>query len=548
MHTSYQNFRDYLEELKRRDLLVRVESPVNKDKELVPLVPLVRWQFRGLKSNQRKGWLFTHPTDGRGRTFDASVAISVLGGSPAVYAAAMGAADPSEIPSIWEDAIQHPLAPVQVASQGAPIKEVILSKEQLSGEGVDIFPIPVINPGTDAAAYFSSPVWITKDPETGEYNAGTYRAMVKTPQRLGVLILPGQDARMHWQKARQLGKPLEAVLVVSPIPALTLCSVSKLQSSEYGIAGAINQRALELVPAETVDLLIPATAELAIEGYFRTDVLEPEGPFGEYTGFTGGRDYNFIFEITAITHRKSPVFQAFISEMPPSESSLIRKVGFEAALRKELRQRLPFSFQDVNLFEESGSNFFLAIQLKSPGLGEAWHALHVANAFTSNFFKWIVVVDEDVDISDLGNMIWAMSFRVQPHRDIEIARGKIGLLDPSAAPHTASTREHFYPGELGCSVILVDATRKWAYPRIALPEKQYMLDAKQIWENLGLPALTVQGTWHAYDLGFWPSEWATDADLAAAGRYLETGSRLAKQRTMASYIETGEVTPPPEGV
>ena len=151
MHTSYQNFRDYLEELKRRDLLVEVESPVNKDKELVPLV---RWQFRGLNSNQRKGWLFTHPTDSRGRTFDASVAISVLGASSAVYAAAMGTTDPCEIPRIWEDAILHPLAPVQVASEGAPVKEVIVSKEQLSGEGVDIFPIPVINPGTDAAAYF----------------------------------------------------------------------------------------------------------------------------------------------------------------------------------------------------------------------------------------------------------------------------------------------------------------------------------------------------------------------------------------------------------
>ena len=200
MHTSYQNFREYLEELKRRDLLVEVESPINKDNQLGPLV---RWQFRGLKSSQRKGWLFTHLTDSRGRTFDASVAISVLGASPAVYAAAMGTTDPDEIPRIWEDAVQHPLVPVQVASEGAPVKEVILSKEQLSGEGVDTFPVPVINPGTDAAAYYSSPVWITKDPETGEYNAGTYRAMVKTPRRLGVMILPGQDARTHWQKARR---------------------------------------------------------------------------------------------------------------------------------------------------------------------------------------------------------------------------------------------------------------------------------------------------------------------------------------------------------
>jgi 4-hydroxy-3-polyprenylbenzoate decarboxylase len=543
VRTTYRDFREYLEELERRDLLVRVSAPINKDSELAPLV---RWQFLGLKSEDRKGWLFTQPTDSRGRKFDGSVAMAVLGASPAVYAAAMGTTNFEEVSEIFEKAILSPLPSVQVAREDAPVKEVILSEEELSREGVDMFPVPVVNPGTDASAYFSSPVWITKDPETGEYNAGTYRSMIKAPRRLGVMVLPGQDGRMHWQRARALGKPLEAVMVVSPIPALTICSVSKAPTSEYDIAGAINGSPLELVPAETVDLLIPATAELAIEGHFRTDILESEGPFGEYTGFTGTREYAFVFEVTAITHRKSPVFQAFISEMPPSESSLIRKPGWEAPLRKELRQRVP-SFVDANLFEESGTNYFLAIQLKSPGLGEAWHALHIANAFSSNCFKWMVAVDDDVDIRDLGNVIWALSYRVQPHRDIEIARGKIGMLDPSAAPVTASKRDQFYPGDLGCSVILIDATRKWAYPRISLPDRQRMTDARRIWEKLGLPPLNVRGTWHSYDLGYWPEQWATDAELAVAGRYLETGAALAHEQTLASFFETGIVkTPDPE--
>jgi UbiD family decarboxylase len=144
-----------------------------------------------------------------------------------------------------------------------------------------------------------------------------------------------------------------------------LCSVNKLAISEYDAAGAINGAPLDLVRAETVDLLIPAAAEIAIEGRFRTDILEMEGPFGEYGGYVGTQDYQMIFEVSGITLRKSPVLQAFISEMPPSESSCLRKAGFEGFHVAELRPKVP-GLKKVTHFEMGGSAMALAITLHTP--------------------------------------------------------------------------------------------------------------------------------------------------------------------------------------
>jgi UbiD family decarboxylase len=499
---TYSDVRQYLDELDRRGLLVRVDRKMNKDTEVMPLV---RWQFRGLSQDQRKGWLFANVTDSRGRDFDGSVAVAILGASPAVYAAAMGADSPAGIAAKWAQAQRSPIEPREVDAADAPVKEVkILGDDVVSSGGVDSFPVTITNPGSDASAYFSAPVWITKDPETGVYNAGTYRVMVKAADRLGISMLSGQDGRVHWQKARALGRPLEAVLILSPPPALSLCSVNKLDISEYDAAGAINGAPLDLVQAETVDLLIPATAEIAIEGKFRTDILEWEGPFGEYGGYVGAQDYQLVFEVSAITHRKSPVLQAFISEMPPSESSCLRKAGFEGFVTAELRPKVP-GLRKVTFFEMGGSAQALAITLHNPEPGEAWEALRVAAAARNGpWCKWVIAIDDDIDAEDLSSVLWALAWRVQPHRDVQIHRGRNTDLDPSGAPVDAPFDERTYPGGLGGSQILIDATRGWAFPPVSLPSKDLMENARKIWEELKLPELTPHVPWYGYELGYWP--------------------------------------------
>jgi 4-hydroxy-3-polyprenylbenzoate decarboxylase len=510
-------------------------------------MPLVRWQFRGLAQSQRKGWLFTDVTDSRGREFDGSVAVAILGASPIVYAAAMGVDSPADIPAKWVQAENFPIEPHEIDAADAPVKEVkILGDDIVSSGGVDSFPVTVTNPGSDASAYFSAPVWITKDPETGRYNAGTYRVMVKAADRLGCMWLSGQDARLHWLKARAMGVPLEAVLILSPPPALSLCSVNKLGISEYDAAGAINGAPLDLVKAETVDLLIPARAEIAIEGKLRTDILELEGPFGEYGGYIGAQDYAAVFEVSAITHRKSPVLQAFISEMPPSESSCMRKAGFEAFLYSVLAPRVP-NLKKVTYFEMGGSAQALAITLHNPGPGEAWEALRVAAAAGNGAWdKWLIAVDDDIDAEDLDSVLWALAWRVQPHRDVQIQRGRNTDLDPSGAAVDAPFQERTFPDGLGGSQILIDATRSWAFPAVSLPSQDLMENARKIWQELELPELTPRTPWHGYELGFWPDSWKAAAERAVRGEYLTTGEEFRKHRTLSSYFETGQVVPPEE--
>ena len=183
----FKDVREYIRELDRLGLLVRVSRPMNKDTEICPLV---RWQFQGLDTEERRGWLFENVIDSRGRNFDAKMAVSVIGASPRVYAVALGAENEGQIEEKWQRALEHPIEPVVVDSSKAPVKEnIIKGKDIVKSGGVDKFPIPVVNPGTDPAAYFSAPIWITRDPGTGVYNAGTYRSQVKAPDRLGSTYL-----------------------------------------------------------------------------------------------------------------------------------------------------------------------------------------------------------------------------------------------------------------------------------------------------------------------------------------------------------------------
>jgi 4-hydroxy-3-polyprenylbenzoate decarboxylase len=542
----YRDVREYLEELDRRSLLRRVTRTTNKDTEVMPLV---RWQFRGLNAEQRTGWLFENLTDSRGRSFDASLAVAIVGASAQVYAAAIGVDSPDKIGAKWLQAEQNPLPPVTVTAADAPVKEnIITGDDLLKTGGIDALPIPVVNPGTDSSAYFSAPVWIAKDPETGVYNAGTYRAMLKSGNRTGVLMLSGQDERGYWDKYRRLGKPMPAVLILAPPPALALCSVNKLNISEYDAAGALNGAPLELVQAETVDLLIPARAEIAIEGHIRTDLLEMEGPFGEFGGYVGAEDYQMIFEVTAITHRTRPILQAFISEMPPSESSCLRKFGFEGFLEEELRLKSP-NMRKVTLPEIAGSLGVAIISFHNPVAGEVWNTLRAAAASRNiAAWKWVIAIDDDIDPNDLESVLWAMSWRVQPHRDVQIQRGRNTDLDPSGAPVEAPFTDRTFPDGLGGSQILIDATRNWAYPPVALPTKEFMDNARTIWEeelkDMNLPPLTSRVPWHGYPLGYWPEHWARVSKRAVEGQYLETGKEYEHLRTLASYFEDGVVRKP----
>ena len=525
---GYRNLRDYLEELRRRDLLHVVDERISKDTELVPLV---RLQFRGLPEAGRKAFWFTNVTDARGRDFDASVVLGSLGASRIIYGAALGVG-PDEIAAKWASTHGNPLQPVEVPRDAAPVKECVHAGDGF-GIGVDRFPHLISTPGFDPAPFLTAGVWVTRDPETGSYNLGIYRGMIKAPDRIGCATdVSTQHLAIQWEKARRMGKPLECAVFLGGPPALLLAAASKVPYGvdEYGVAGALNGAPIEVVRAETFDAMVPAEAEIVMEGIIRTDILEPEAPFGEASGYLGPRKMEKVFEVTTVTHRSSPVYQGIISEFPPSESTVIRKAAFDAIYLRHLRDacNIP-SVTRVACHELASCNMLFVIQLDRPELGQPWQALRAAAAFDSSLGKIFIAVDSDIDPESMDSVLWALSYSMQPHRDAEIIRGKVPRLDPSITP-SPDDRQYAYPDGQGASAILINAVREHPYLPVSLPRRDFMEAAQAKWQALGLPALDLQTPWHGYPLSAWTAENAEEAVLAVTGRYFETGEKLAGRR------------------
>ena len=528
--TNLQDLRTHLNNLQKRGKLTRVTIPVNKDTELMPLV---RWQFRGLQQEQRNGFLFENVTNARGESLKGSVAVSIYAGSPEIYAIGMGC-DVKDIRKRWQEAQAKPLPP-KVVDYGTIQDEVHVGDNLLEHGGLEEFPIPNSTPGFDVGPYTTASNWVTKDSELNWMNVGNYRGQVKGPTKMGVFIGPRKHAWKHWDQARQRGdKYLEAALVIGGPAPLTYLSGSRMPYGveEYAVAGALIGEPLELVRCKTVDLLVPAHAELVIEGRISTEYLEPEAPFGEFTGYMGERVYNAVFETTAITHRKDPIFAAIISQMPPSESSMLKKMGQDNSYLYFLRNHcgLP-DVVDIS-FHEIALESWAVVQLKRCNPSMVWQTLYAIAGRNASSGKIVIAVDEDIDPNDMESIIWALSYRMQPDRDMKVLGDRAIGLDPSGLPPQKELRNMTQQANFG-SMVLIDATRKWNYPPVSLPAKQYMERAKEMWEQLQLPKLTPRVPWHGYELGDWSDRDREEAEWAVKGEYHKTGERAAKNRKPA---------------
>jgi 4-hydroxy-3-polyprenylbenzoate decarboxylase len=171
-------------------------------------------------------------------------------------------------------------------------------------------------------------------------------------------------------------------------------------------------------------------------------------------------------------------------------------------------------------------NMLFVIQLENPILGQPWQALRAAAAFDTSLGKIFITVDADVDPDSMDGVLWALSYAMQPHRDVEIIRGKVPRLDPSVPPGADAA----YPDGAGASAMLINACREHPYPPVSLPRRDFMDGAVARWEKLGLPALELQTPWYGYPLTAWTAENAEEAELAVTGRYFETGAKLAARR------------------
>ena len=525
------DFQTHLAKLEASGLLVRIDRPINKDTELHPLV---RCQFLGnIPEDERRAFLFTHVVDSHGRRYDMPVVVGALAASPRIYAVGMGCAV-EEIGGKWLRAMANPIAPILVSSP--PCQQVVLQGNDLRkpGGGLASLPVPISTPGFDAAPYLTATLCITRDPETGIRNAGTYRAALKKTDRLGVRMasrIGGAGGYLHWLKYRALGKPMPCAIVIGSAPIVTYTGPQKFSTTtdELTIAGGAAGVPVRTAKCVTLDLEVPADSEIVIEGYIDSNLLEPEGPFGESNGYVALEDYNMIMQVTAITHRENPVFASILSQVTPSESSVIKKVAYEPMFLAHLRDQLSIRGIRRVVVHEPLSNvrpiIFLQFANGTPRT-EVWRGMQGAAAKQADCGKIVIAVSEDIDPANTDAVMWSLAYRSNPTDDVHVEPYRSRGHAPKSGPESLD------------STMLIDATLKHPMPPLALPGRKYMERAQVIWEELGLPALTVRTPWHGYSLGDWSEPWEAFARNAVAGDWMKNGENTAARRRGGLTPET----------
>jgi 4-hydroxy-3-polyprenylbenzoate decarboxylase len=531
---GYPDLHDHLDRLRRLGLLVEIERPIDKDSELHPLV---RWQFvGGFAEAERKAFLFRNVVDASGRRYGIPVLVGGIAANRAIYSAGMGV-PVEDIQAKWERALAQPVKPLRVET--APCHEVVLSGDELRGDGrggLALLPIPVSTPGFDSAPTLTATNVITRDPETGVQNMGTYRCALKATDRLVVRMatrVGGAGGYLHYVKHQQRGETrMPCAIVLGCPPYVAFMGPQKLPVGvdELDVAGGLAGAPIRVVRARSVDLLVPAEAEVVIEGLIDTEWVEPEAPFGESHGHVALEEYNMPMYVTAITMRRDPVIPSYLSQVAPSESSVIKRVAYEPLFLAHLRDALGIrGVTRVSLHEPLTGLLRVTVVTVARGTTrtEIWRALHGAAFFKGDCGKITIAVDEDIDPDNADAILWALAYRTNPVEDVQ------------ALPHRGQghgpKREH--AGEED-STLLVDATMKSPMPPLALPAREYMERARSIWQELGLPALRPQPPWHGYSLGDWLPQWDEAAARAATGRWLENGRISAARRQRGLKPET----------
>jgi UbiD family decarboxylase len=476
---SYRDLREYLAVLEKKGLLCHIEAEVDKNWEIAAVCRRV---FQKIPERNRPALMFD-----RIKGHDIPLVIGILGGSRQIYATALET-EVDKVLEKWESGAKNPLKPRVVES--GPCQEVVYMGEEANFE---MLPAPIWTVGEDPGPYHTSPFVISRDPETKVPNLGTYRVQVKGPKKAGLMINPPRNMNHHIRKNEARGQGTDVAIVFGADPVIGLTSVTPFPYGvdELAMAGGIRREPVEVVRCRTVDLEVPATAEIVVEGRIPCQGREPEGPFGEYGGYMGtGGNHPFI-EITCITHRKNPIYQAFLSQMPPSESSCIKGIGREGVIQRHLKENLGIPVHDVCLPESGGATGLLIISIKKQNRFQPLKAMMGAWSHHDVFGKLTIVVDDDIDIRDSFQVEWALSFRMQPAEDVYVIRNTDPLtLDPS---QPLKDGQKVKPTEQISSKVGIDATKKHPFPPLAVPPKEHLERVDAQWDRYGIKEVKRNG-------------------------------------------------------
>jgi UbiD family decarboxylase len=458
--------REFVEVLEAQGRLHRVTKPVDHAWEVAAMT---RWIYQGFPMEKRFGLLFE-----KVRGTSIPIATALLGTSREAYALALGTT-PAGIHEAWLRALRHPIPP-RVVSSG-PCQEVVIEGERVD---LSMIPVPFWTPGKDRTPCITACV-LTKDHDSGVQNMGTYRCQVQSKNQITLNTNPGRQAWQNYQSYAEKGKPAPIAVAITCEPGVHLATSGALPKGvdEITIAGGFKGEPIEMVRCRHIDMLVPAHAEIVLEGEIDPAGRMAEPPFGEFAGYMGGSGPRPFFTVRAITHRRDPMFYGYISQHPPSESTMLQGQANECIMHKLLVDDFGEpSVTDVSLNQTHGGlmgHVIVQMTPQYPG-----HAKKVGRlvAEVGPHFKTVTVVNTDIDIRHQQHLDWVFNSRVNPRRDLVIIDDVFLIYDPSAVNSITSK-------------LVIDATEKGSLPDLSLPPKDVFFKAYDSWKEAGLPPFEV---------------------------------------------------------
>ncbi len=412
-----KDFRDFLILLRENNELIEIDKEVDIKHEIGSIIAT-------LEKKNREAVLFKNIKE-----HDIPVAGGILA-SQARIALALNS-KPSLVPKKMEEALKNPIKPKVVSK--APVKENIILGNDIN---LDNFPIPTHAP-KDGGPFITAGITIGGDPKNGRQNLSFQRMHVKGKAKTGIMINEWRHLRNFLDKAEAKGESLPIAVAIGVDPTISIAAGLRYEGDEMEIASALRGKPIEVVKAHTSDLLIPARSEIVIEGEIPPNIREEEGPLAEFTGHYGELWQSPVFNVKAICHRNDPIWQTLngasfehmnLGNVLPREPLLKRQVSYVSD-----------NVKDVHI-PPYGSGFLAVISIDKQNPGEPKNIAMAAMTAYVNI-KNVIVVDNDVDIYDSSDIMWAFSNRVDPREDIFYVPNSQGHeLDPASDERGVQTK------------------------------------------------------------------------------------------------------------
>lgn len=478
-----QDLREWLDRAEGIHELIQIDKPVDRDEEMSAITYLVA------KQNPSPAILFDNPRGYEDSPIGARMLWNILGPSPKRIALTIE--EPPETPTLelirrLKEKMKDRIPPREVPAAEAPVYENTLAEDDIDLEQL---PIPRHWPLDGGRYAGTADAVFTRDPDSGYLNVGTYRMMLQGKREVGLYLSPGKDARLHitrcWEKGESI--PVAAAWGIDPLFMLVGSQTFPKNVSEYEFAGGIKGEPIPVVRAQTSDLLLPANAELVVEGVIRPDSVKTEGPFGEFPGYYGRPEAGCpLVDVTRVHYRTRPVLtNAIMADYPSCEQSGFFAVIRSARIWDDLDKLGIPGVQGVYAHPAGAGGFGMTVlSLEQRYAGHAAQCLALAAQVPGGAYytKWIIAVDEDIDPTDMDQVIWAMSSRCNPVEDLDVLRNTWSTwLDPTQNP----PEERPYG-----SKALINACKEHRYlpvfsKRTTLRREMYDQVARR-WKELGL--------------------------------------------------------------